>query len=136
VLRPSIEEGKIVLSDRYADATVAYQGAGRGFSRKVIESVVRLATEGLKPGLTLLFDLPVEECLARTRRRGVEGRDRLDSEGAEFHVKVRERYLGIAATEPNRVKIISADGTLNQTHAKVLDVVMPFLQIQKRTSVR
>jgi dTMP kinase len=136
VLRPALEEGKIVLSDRYADATVAYQGAGRGFSRKVIESVVRLATEGLKPALTLLFDLPVEECLARTRRRGVEGRDRLDSEEAEFHMKVRERYLEIAATEPNRVKIIYADGTLNQTHAKVLDVVIPFLQMQKRSSTR
>jgi dTMP kinase len=129
-----LEEGKIVLSDRYADATVAYQGAGRGFSRKVIESVVRLATEGLNPALTLLFDLPVEECLARTRRRGVEGRDRLDLEEAEFHMKVRERYLEIAANEPNRVKIISAEGTLNHTHAKVLDVVMPFLQAQKKSS--
>jgi dTMP kinase len=134
VLRPSLDEGKIVLSDRYADATVAYQGAGRGFSPKVIETVVRLATEGLKPALTLLFDLPVEECLARTRRRGVERRDRLDSEEAEFHMRVRERYLEIAATEPNRVKIISAEGTLNETQARVLDVVMPFLQRQKKST--
>ena len=83
-LRPALETDHIVLSDRYADATVAYQGAGRGFSPKLISEIIELATEGLKPDLTLLFDLSVAECIARTKRRrtGKLKRDRLDTENA------------------------------------------------------
>src|SRR5712691_5369075 len=69
LLRPALESGHIVLSDRYADATVAYQGAGRGFSAQLISEIVELATQGLKPDLTLLFDLPVADCAVRTKRR-------------------------------------------------------------------
>ncbi len=85
VLRPALDAGQVVISDRFADATVAYQGAGRGFSPELISRIVELATEGLKPDLTLLFDLPVAESGVRTRRRS-EGKyknekgDRLDSE--------------------------------------------------------
>src|SRR5918995_5465760 len=69
VLRPALAAGQIVISDRYADATVAYQGAGRGFSPELISQIVDLATEGLKPDLTLLFDLPIDESTNRTARR-------------------------------------------------------------------
>ena len=69
MLRPALEAGQVVISDRYADATVAYQGAGRGFSPELISQIVQLATEGLKPDLTLLFDVSIEESTNRTARR-------------------------------------------------------------------
>src|SRR5262245_66100169 len=68
-LRPALASGQVVISDRYADATVAYQGAGRGFSPELISQIVQLATEGLKPDLTLLFDLSISESTNRTARR-------------------------------------------------------------------
>src|SRR2546421_6402118 len=77
LLRPALESGHIVLSDRYADATVAYQGAGRGFSPQLISEIVELATDGLKPDLTLVFDLPVAEGAVRTQRR-TNGKQRGD----------------------------------------------------------
>ena len=128
LLCPSLQAGKIVLSDRYADATAAYQGAGRGFSAETIDTVIQLATEGLKPDLTLLFDLEVEECVARTLRRANREQDRLDAEDIDFHCRVREAYLRTAAEEPHRVKVIAASGSMNETHAKVLDIVVPFLK--------
>jgi dTMP kinase len=127
-VRPSLAAGKIVLSDRFADATAAYQGAGRGFAVETIDTVIKLATEGLKPDLTLLFDLDVDECVSRTRRRANGERDRLDAEDLDFHYRVREAYLRIAAEEPQRVKVITAAGSMNETHARVLDIVVPFLK--------
>ncbi len=130
LLRPAIESGNIVLSDRYADATAAYQGAGRSFTTEMIAEVIHLATSGLKPDLTLIFDLPVAECLARTRRRTETDRqtDRLDAEDAAFHARVRDAYLKLAAQEPDRVRVISACGSINETHDRVLEVVIPFLE--------
>ena len=130
LLRPMIESGRVVISDRYADATVAYQGAGRGFAPELIKQIVQLATEGLKPDLTLLFDLPVSECLARTGRRSNDRQkaDRLDSEDAQFHERVREAYLRLAAEEPERVKLIDSSGPVDETHARVKEVIVTFLQ--------
>src|SRR5215471_15208522 len=130
VLRPSLESGRVVLSDRYADATVAYQGAGRGFSPTLIAEIVALATEGLKPDLTLLFDLTVQESTNRTTRRSIvkNKRDRLDIEHADFHARVREAYLQIAAAEPERVKIIDTSGPVEETHQQVKNIVVPFLE--------
>ncbi len=128
-LRPSLEANQVVLSDRYADATVAYQGAGRGFEPKLIQDIVQLATDGLRPGLTLLFDLSVAESAVRTHRR-VESRrtDRLDIEDAEFHTRVRNAYLEIAKAEPARIKVIDARGSVQETHEAVMNIVMPFLK--------
>lgn len=130
LLRPAIEGGNIVFSDRYADATAAYQGAGRDFTPKVIADVIALATEGLKPDLTLMFDLPVAECLSRTVRRteGENKTDRLDAEDAAFHTRVRNAYMKLAADEPDRIRIIDASGSINETHRKVVDLVFPFLE--------
>lgn len=128
-LLPAIEANQIVLSDRYADATAAYQGAGRGFEPKLIQEIVQLATGGLKPALTLLFDLSVAESAVRTRRRIASKRtDRLDIEDTEFHTRVRDAYLEIAKAEPERFRIIDARGAVDQTQRKVMDIVIPFLQ--------
>ncbi|HYN24217.1 MAG TPA: dTMP kinase [Pyrinomonadaceae bacterium] len=130
VLRPALEAGQIVLSDRYADATKAYQGAGRGFSAELISEIVQLATEGLIPDLTLLFDLSVTESSARTRRRSEvkQKGDRLDSEDAEFHTRVREAYLGLAGKEPERFRIVTTKGSAEETHERVKEIVVPFLE--------
>jgi dTMP kinase len=129
LLSPALAANKVVLSDRYADATVAYQGSGRGFKPELIKEIVQLATGGLTPDLTLLFDLTVAESAVRTRRR-VEAKhsDRLDSEAVEFHERVREAYLEIAKANPNRVRVIDARGSVQETHLLVMDAVVPFLK--------
>jgi len=132
-LRPALETGQVVISDRYADATVAYQGAGRGFSPELISQIVQLATEGLKPDLTLLFDLPIDESTNRTARRtgknsGQLSRDRLDIENADFHTRVRDAYLQIALREPERVKLIDTSGPVERTQERVREIIIPYLQ--------
>jgi dTMP kinase len=135
-LLPALESGAVVISDRYADATVAYQGAGRGFPPELISQIVQLATGGLKPELTLLFDVSIEESTSRTTRRSsnssknpatARGRDRLDIENAEFHTRVRDAYLRLANAEPDRIKVIDTSGPVEQTHLRVKQVVVPFL---------
>ena len=130
LLRPALESGHIVLSDRYADATAAYQGAGRGFPPQLVSEIIELATGGLKPNLTLLFDLSVAECVARTRRRrnGSRKSDRLDTEDAEFHTRVRNAYLQMAAAEPERICLIDTAGSIDEAHARVKEIVVPFLE--------
>ncbi len=128
-LLPALAANKVVLSDRYADATVAYQGAGRGFDRALIQQLVQLATGGLKPDLTLLFDLSVPESAVRTRKRvALKHTDRLDIEDAEFHTRVRNAYLEIARAEPDRVRVIDARNSVQETQELVMDIVMPFLK--------
>jgi dTMP kinase len=130
VLRPALERGKVIFSDRYADATAAYQGAGRGFSPKLISEIIELATEGLKPDLTLLFDLSVNDSTTRTRRRsnGKQQGDRLDTETDEFHLRVREAYLSLALAEPERIKVVNTDQPVELTHERVKEIVLPFLR--------
>jgi dTMP kinase len=134
LVRPALEAGRLVISDRYADATVAYQGAGRGFSPELISQIVQLATEGLKPDLTLLFDLPIQESTSRTARRSTGksatrmSRDRLDIEKADFHARVRDAYLQIALAEPERVKLIETSGPVEQTQERVTEIIVRFLE--------
>ncbi len=135
LIRPALAAGHVVLSDRYADATIAYQGAGRGFPAPLIEEVIQLATGGLKPDLTLIFDLGVAEGHARRaerRRRAHEeghGGDRLDNETAEFHQRVRAAYQAIARREPDRVRIIDANRSIEEMHADVLRIALPLLEV-------
>ena len=130
VLRPALAAGQVVISDRYADATVAYQGAGRGFDSSLISQIVELATEGLVPDLTLLFDISVRESTSRTMRRSNarNKRDRLDIEHADFHERVREAYLQIATSEPDRVKVIDTSGSVETTQGLVKAILIPFLR--------
>jgi dTMP kinase len=133
LLLPALAAGRVVLSDRYADATVAYQGAGRGFEPSLVTEVVGLATGGLKPDLTLLFDLSIAESSERSRLRTTttgegEASDRLELEAENFHTRVRDAYLQIAAAEPERVRIINASLSVEEIHAHVLDIIIPFLE--------
>ncbi|HEX7958035.1 MAG TPA: dTMP kinase [Pyrinomonadaceae bacterium] len=129
-VRPALDSGHVVLSDRYADATVAYQGAGRGFPDELVSELVMLATGGLMPGLTLIFDLTVDESQRRAARRTTKGHkaDRLDAEDAAFHTRVRDAYLRIAAAEPERVRVIDASGSVQETQSQVMRIVMPFIE--------
>lgn len=130
LIRPAVESSHIVLSDRYADATAAYQGAGRGFPDELISELIALATGGLMPDMTLVFDLTVDESLRRSaHRKGTGGKlDKLDAEDAAFYTRVRDAYLRIAAAEPERVHIIDASGSVEETHSEVMRLVMPFIE--------
>jgi len=133
LIRPALESGRVVLSDRYADATAAYQGAGRGFPEDLVSELIALATGGLMPDLTLVFDVTVEESQRRAARRthGGDTPDRLDVEDAAFYARVRDAYLRLAAAEPDRVRIIDAAGSVEETHAEVLRLVRPFLESRR-----
>jgi dTMP kinase len=107
VVRPALAEGRVVLCDRYGDSTLAYQGAGRGLDAAMLAGWNRIATGGLVPDLTLLFDVPPE--LGLTRRGNAAGEpNRLDLESAAFHTRVRERYLELARAEPARFMVLDA----------------------------
>ena len=130
LIKPALAEGRIVISDRYADATSAYQGAGRGFPEKTVKEVIRLATGGLKPNLTLFFDISVETAIKRMEARHEDGesRNRMDAETQEFYARVREAYLGVAKSEPKRFKVLDANGSIEETQAKVVDIINKFLK--------
>ena len=130
LIKPAIAAGRIVISDRYADATVAYQGAGRGFDAETIAQVVRLATGGLKPGLTIFFDIAVETAIQRMQTRGESGTkaNRMDGETVEFYSRVRDAYLNTAAAEPERVHVIDASGSVEEIHKDVIAAVDKILK--------
>jgi dTMP kinase len=129
VILPALVEGKVVLSDRFYDATTVYQGYARGFDLELVNQLNELATGGLNPDLTLLFDLDVETGLKRTMRRGdgtgmtAAGPDRLDQEPVEFHERVRKAYLEIAAREPQRFRVIPSAGPVEKTFELVIRAV-------------
>ncbi|HQF71836.1 MAG TPA: dTMP kinase [Promineifilum sp.] len=123
VIRPALAAGHIVLCDRYADSTTAYQGYGRGLNRDDLAALTAIATGGLRPDLTLLLDLEVEHGLARRRDRGEE-MNRLDLETVEFHRRVRDGYLALAAAEPARWLRIDADRPSAEVQAELRQAVL------------
>ncbi len=111
VIRPALARGTIVLCDRFADSTLAYQGYGRGLDLEQLRRITAFATGGLMPDLTIYLDLDVEEGLRRKRQD--EGKDqeawnRLDQQALEFHRRVRQGYLALAAAEPERWFVVDA----------------------------
>ncbi len=123
-IRPWLERGRIVLSDRYADATVAYQGYGRGVDPDLIRELNVRATGGVLPDLTLLFDLDPAEGFRRIGRRR---RDVFERETLAFHRRVRQGYIEILRAEPKRVRLIRAAEPPGEVAARVRAVVEEFL---------
>jgi dTMP kinase len=122
-IRPALENGLVILCDRYTDASVAYQGAGRGVEVALIEQMNRLATGGLTPQLTIILDCPVAVGMARAK-----GEDRFEREDTAFHERVRKGYLQIARQEPRRVQVLSAEGTQMEIQEKIRALVLPLVQ--------
>lgn len=120
---PALAAGKVVLMDRFIDSSVAYQGYGRGLSVEDIEWLNQFATDGLKPDLTLYFDLDVEEGLARIAKNQEREVNRLDLEGLELHQKVRQGYLALAEKEPERIVKIDASQSFEAVLADVLTIL-------------
>jgi dTMP kinase len=130
LIKPALKDGRIVISDRFADATYAYQGAGRGFAEETVNEVIKLATTGLKPDLTLFFDLSVENAILRTASRIESGeqKNRMDVETAEFYGRVRAAYLEISRAEPDRFRVVDANGAVEDIHTQVTRIVNEFLE--------
>ncbi|HBT48050.1 MAG TPA: dTMP kinase [Peptococcaceae bacterium] len=128
-LLPALEAGRIVLSDRFVDSSVAYQGFGRGLDPGLVGRINELATGGLTPRLTLLLDLPPEEGLRRRRAaERKDGPDRFEEEDLDFHRRVREGYLELARREPGRIKIINAAASRDEVFRQVREAVEPLLE--------
>jgi dTMP kinase len=130
MIRPALRDGRVVISDRYADATYAYQGAGRGFPKETVLEIIKLATGGLKPDLTVFFDISVENAIRRMASRIDAGqkKNRMDEETGEFYTAVRDSYLEIARAEPGRFRILDANGSVETIHAAVVEMVTSFLE--------
>ncbi|HPO12935.1 MAG TPA: dTMP kinase [Candidatus Hydrogenedentes bacterium] len=128
IIRPALEKGCIVLCDRFADSTTAYQGAGRGLPMEEIERLHHLATQGVWPDLTFVLDLPVEQGLARARNRGRA--DRMEQQALEFHQRVRQGYLDIAAREPGRVKVIASDESIEAIATAIREQVDALIKLE------
>jgi dTMP kinase len=121
VVRPALAAGKVVLSDRFTDATLAYQVAGRGLDAPWVREAVRAAAGSLVPDLTLLLDVPVETGNDRVQGRGRS--DRLDAESATFHRAVREAYERLRVAEPGRMRRIDASLDPEAVHRRILEIV-------------
>jgi dTMP kinase len=132
-LRPGVEAGDIVISDRYSDSTVAYQGYGRGFDLPLLRQLNQLATAGMIPDLTIVLDCPAEVGLARTRER-VKGQlhkfDRFESEVVDFHRRVREGFLATAQAEPARVKIVDSQLPYETVAAQILAAAHELIRVR------
>ena len=126
-LRPWLDRGRVVLCDRYADATVAYQGYGRGVDPDLIRELNTRATGGIMPDLTLLFDLDPAEGLKRNRTKG-RRLDRFERDALAFHRRVRRGYLEIQRAEPKRVRLIDAAQPQPRVDADVRTIVEEFLR--------
>jgi dTMP kinase len=132
VVEPALRGGRLVLSERYVDASIAYQGYARGLGAEIVRQVNDVATGGLMPDLTLLIDIDAGAGLERARlAEGKEGRrgrgDRLEQEALQFHERVREGFHAVAAEQPNRVQVIDGSGAQQVVHGEIVRRVEHFL---------
>ncbi|MBL7684878.1 MAG: dTMP kinase [Deltaproteobacteria bacterium] len=126
VVLPALEKKQIVLCDRYIDATTAYQAGGRQLEEDLVQQMIQLASQNLKPHLTFLVDCPVEIGLSRAQKRAADVNDRLDRFerlALEFHERVRRRYLQIAQEEPARVKVIDGTQSIDLIQKEILSII-------------
>lgn len=119
IIKPAIERGEIVLCDRHTDSTIAYQGYGRGVNIEQIKMLNNIATNGIKPDLTFVFDIDITTSVKRVGKE----KDRMESAGLEFFEKVRKGYIEISKQEPNRIKLIDGSKTIEEISKEVLSII-------------
>jgi dTMP kinase len=143
VIAPAMAQGKVVLCDRFTDSTEAYQGSGRKLGSKAVLELHRILCDDLQPDLTILMDSDVATSVERARRRNLKstknGRaqkdeNRFEQESRAFFTRVRHGYLAIAKRESDRMAVINARGTPSQTHARILEVVLPKLRLAAKSA--
>jgi dTMP kinase len=142
VIQPALAEGKTVLCDRFTDSTEAYQGGGRKLGSEPVLALHRILCGGLWPELTILMDSEVAMSVDRARRRnktqagknnrGKSDENRFEQESRAFFGRVRSAYLAIAAREPQRMVVVDARGTPDQTHRQILEVVRRKLKLSAK----
>ena len=125
IVKRNVDLGRIVISDRHTDSSLAYQGYGRELDVEKIDMLNNIATSGLKPDLTFVFDIDVETSMERIGKE----KDRMESSGKEFFERVRQGYLKIAQKEPNRIKVINAVDSVENIHSKVVNL---FVQLEEK----
>jgi len=130
-IRPALAAGQVVVSDRYADSTLAYQGYGRGLDLETLRTITDFATGGLTPNLTLYLDIVPEEGLQR-RQMGGDEWNRLDAEAPEFHQRVRAGYLELVTQEPQRWAVIDGNRPVEEVQAEIRARVEARLKRAKR----
>ena len=128
---PALAAGKLVIMDRFIDSSVAYQGFGRGLDKEAIDWLNEFATDGLKPDLTLYFDIEVEEGLARIAANSDREVNRLDMEGLNLHRKVRQGYLSLLEKEANRIVKIDASLPLDQVIANTQQLLFDRMGLRR-----
>jgi dTMP kinase len=124
---PGLKQGKIVVCDRFTDATLAYQGYAGGMDLKVIDNIAGIVTKGLKPDITFLLDIDAGEGLLRAGR----SKDRMERKSILYHSKVRNGYLSIAKKERKRVKVLSSAGEISQTQGIIRKIVQNLMTNNK-----
>ncbi len=125
IVKRNVDLGRIVISDRHTDSSLAYQGYGRELDVEKIDMLNNIATSGLKPDLTFVFDIDVETSMERIGKE----KDRMESSGKEFFERVRQGYLKIAQKEPNRIKVINAVDSVENIHSKVVNL---FVELEEK----
>lgn len=125
IIKPALEKGKIIISDRFADATIAYQGHGRELDIPWIEELNKRVTHGLSPDITFLLDISPD--LAQ-KRSGSEGKDRIENEKISFHQKVRQGYLKLAKRHPERIKVINGEGNVEEIQLTIRKILAKHLR--------
>lgn len=123
-IKPAIEDGKIVLCDRHIDSTIAYQGYGRGQNINLLKELNSIAVNGLNPDLTLLYDVSTETAQVRVGNE----KDRMESAGIEFHKKVRNGYLELQKENPERIKLINANNSIQTVFEDTKNIIIKLLQ--------
>ena len=138
VIEPLLKKGVVVLCDRFNDATVAYQGYGRGIDLRVVESLNRLTSQGIKPDVTFLLDCPsdlgLKRALRRNRTLNKEKEGRFEEEEVQFHDRVRRGYLSIAKKEPDRVKVIGTREVKDKVFEKIRKIVDELIENTVKSS--
>ena len=126
MIRPALEVGEVVVCDRFFDSTTAYQGCGHGLAAKVIDELYALTVGDFRPDLTIILDQPVEEGLRRAAARNGDlggAEDRYERMGLEFHRRLRQGFLDIAAANPQRCAVISAEGSVEDVQSRIFSTL-------------